>query len=182
MSITTSSSDQNSGEKFTSLLEQERLRIFGYIRTLVLHNSDAEDVYQHVCLTLWNKFDEFDQDRDFFAWACGIVYFTVCNFRRSNQRDRHYFSQELIETMSQERMQHLSNYNLRLELLQDCFYSLSQADQDLLIHSTQEKQSIKEFACKAGKTVQTLYNRLSALRRELAQCVKRKLKQEGSLR
>lgn len=165
---------------FTSLLERERLRIFGYIRTLVPHNSDAEDVYQHVCLTLWNRFSDFDQERDFFSWACGIVYYTVCNFRRSNQRDRHFFSQELIETMSQERIQHLSNHNLRLELLQDCFRSLPPADQELLLLSTLEKQSVKEFARQTGKTVQTLYNKLSSLRRDLAACVKRKLNHEGS--
>lgn len=179
MSTSTSSSDQNSRGMFTSLLNQERLRIFGYIRALVPNNSDAEDVYQHVCLTLWNKFSEFDQERDFFSWACGIAFFTVCNFRRSVQRDRHFYSQELIETMSMERMQHLSNHNIRLELLRDCFDRLSSDDQELLLQATFEKQSIKEFAEKAGKTVQTLYNRLSALRRELAQCIMRKLKNEG---
>ncbi|QDV52524.1 RNA polymerase sigma factor [Gimesia fumaroli] len=179
MSTSTSSSDQNSRGMFTSLLNQERLRIFGYVRALVPNNSDAEDVYQHVCLTLWNKFSEFDQERDFFSWACGIAYFTVCNFRRSVQRDRHFFNQELIETMSMERMQHLGNHNIRLEFLRDCFDRLGSDDQELLLQATFEKQSIKDFAEKAGKTVQTLYNRLSALRRELAQCIMRKLKSEG---
>lgn len=179
MSTSSSLTDQNDRGMFTSLLNRERLRIFGYIRTLVPHNSDAEDVYQHVCLTLWNKFSEFDQERDFFSWACGIAFFTVCNFRRSAQRDRHFFNQELIETMSMERMHHLSNHNIRLELLQDCFNSLRAADQELLLQATFEKQSIKDFAEKAGKTVQTLYNRLSTLRRELAQCILRKLKSEG---
>tara|TARA_R110002111_G_scaffold262586_2_gene339310 strand:+ start:10791 stop:11339 length:549 start_codon:yes stop_codon:yes gene_type:complete len=179
MSNFTSSPDQDDRGLFTSLLNQERLRIFGYIRALVPHTPDAEDVYQHVCLTLWNKFSEFDQERDFFSWACGIAFFTVCNFRRSAQRDRHFYNQELIETMSLERMQHLSNHNIRLELLKDCFNSLSSTDQELLLQATLEKQSIKEFAEKAGKTVQTLYNRLSTLRRELAQCILRKLKSEG---
>ena len=82
--------------------------------------------------------------------------------------------------MSLERMQHLSNHNIRLELLQDCFERLSSVDQELLLQATFEKQSIKEFAENAGKTVQTLYNRLSVLRRELADCILRKLKSEGS--
>lgn len=178
MSTFTSTSDQDARGMFTSLLNKERLRIFGYIRTLVPHNSDAEDVYQHVCLTLWNKFSEFDQERDFFSWACGIAFFTVCNFRRSIQRDRHFFSQELIETMSGERMRHLSNHNTRLELLKDCFDRLKPSDKELLLQATIEKQSIKDFAEETGKTVQSLYNRLSALRRELAQCIMRKLKSD----
>ncbi|WP_298867123.1 sigma-70 family RNA polymerase sigma factor [uncultured Gimesia sp.] len=176
--FTSTITDQDARRAFSTLLNEERLRIFGYIRTLVPHNSDAEDVYQHVCLTLWNKFSEFDQERDFFSWACGIAFFTVCNFRRSVQRDRHFFSQELIESMSVERIQHLNNHNIRLEHLRDCFDKLKTLDQELLISATYEKQSIKDFAVKAGKTVQTLYNRLSTLRRELAECVMRKLKSE----
>lgn len=176
---TTSSSDQDARSVFTTYLDKDRLRIFGYIRTLVPHNSDAEDVYQHVCLTLWNKFSEFDQQRDFFSWACGIAFFTVCNFRRSVQRDRHFFNQELIETMSMERLQHLGNQNMRLEFLNECFKSLNSEDQELLLQAMIEKQSIKHYAEEAGKTVQTLYNRLSTLRRELAECISRKLKRES---
>jgi len=176
--FTVSSSDQDARSAFTNYLCQDRLRIFGYIRTLVPHNSDAEDVYQHVCLTLWNKFKEFDQERDFFSWACGISFFTVCNFRRSVRRDRHFFSQEIIETMSMERLQHLGNHNIRLEFLHECFSGLNSGDQELLLQAMVEKQSIKHFAEEAGKTVQTLYNRLSILRRELAECITRRLKSE----
>ena len=175
---TASSSDQDARSVFTTYLNQNRLRIFAYIRTLVPNNADAEDVYQHVCLTLWNKFSEFDQERDFFFWACGVAYFTVCNFRRSVQRDRHFFSQELVETMSKERQSHLGNHNVRLESLRDCFKKLDSGDQELLLRATLEKQSIKHFAEEAGKTVQTLYNRLSTLRRELAECIKNRLKRE----
>ncbi|MFK7777984.1 MAG: sigma-70 family RNA polymerase sigma factor [Gimesia sp.] len=177
--LTSSSSDEDDRSVFTTYLNKERLRIFGYIRTLVPNNSDAEDVYQLVCLTLWKKYSDFDQERDFFSWACGVAFFTVCNFRRSVQRDRHFFSQELIETMSVERLQHLSNHNIRLELLNDCFQGLNSGDQELLLQSMVEKQSIKHFAEKAGKTVQTLYNRLSILRRDLAECITRKLKSEN---
>lgn len=176
--LTTSHTEQDARSVFTTYLIQDRLRIFAYIRTLVPHNSDAEDVYQHVCLTLWNKFNEFDQERDFFYWACGVAYFTVCNFRRSVQRDRHFFSQELIETMSMDRLHHLGNHSMRLEFMQDCFKSLNSGDQELLLQAMVEKQSIKRFAEDAGKTVQTLYNRLSTLRRELAECITRRLKSE----
>ncbi|MCA9013727.1 MAG: RNA polymerase subunit sigma-70, partial [Planctomycetaceae bacterium] len=109
MSQSISSLNLTARTDFTSLLSKERLRIYGYIRALVPHSSDADDVYQSVCLTLWKKFAEFDPERDFFFWACGIAYYTVCNHRRSTRHDRHFFNQELIEKMSQKREQHLSN-------------------------------------------------------------------------
>ncbi|QDT91105.1 sigma-70 family RNA polymerase sigma factor [Gimesia algae] len=168
----------NAREVFTSLIDQERFRIFNYIRTLVPHYSDAEDVYQLVCLTLWKKFAEFDQKRDFFSWACGITFYTVCNHRRSRRNDRHYFSQELIETMAQQREQDLSKYNIRIELLHDCLDGLNSTDQQLLKKSILEKQSIKDIAKTADRALQTLYNRLTFLRRELAECILSKLKSE----
>ena len=178
MSNSISSVKSHSRELFSSLLDKDRLRIFNYIRTLVPHYSDAEDVYQHVCLTLWKKFDEFDQERDFFSWACGITFYTVCNHRRSRRNDRHYFSQELIETMAQQREKDLSKYNVRIEFLHDCMNGLNPTDQQLLQKAVLEKQSIKEFAKTADKALQTLYNRLTVLRRELAECILSKLLSE----
>ena len=168
----------SSRKVYSSLLDQERLRIFNYIRTLVPHYSDAEDVYQHVCLTLWKKFDEFDQERDFFSWACGITFYSVCNHRRSMRKDRHYFSQELIEAMAQHREHDLSKYNTRIEYLRDCMNCLNPTDQQLLQKTVLEKQSIKEFAKTADRALQTLYNRLAILRRELAECILSKLQSE----
>lgn len=178
MSTSIPSLEQNTRGIFTALLSEDRLRIFGYIRTLVPHSSDAEDVYQHVCLTLWNKFDEFDQERSFFAWACGIAFYTICNHRRRIRQDRHYFNQELIETMSQKREQHLQNYNHRIAHLHECVNDLNPADKQLLQSAVFENQSIKQIAEAADKSIQTLYNRLSLLRRELAECISRKLQSE----
>lgn len=178
MSNPTSPSDENARKHFTSLLSGERLRIFGYIRALVPNLSDAEDIYQRVCITLWKKFDEFDPERDFFFWACGISFYTVCNHRRSVQSDRHYFSQELIESMSHRREQHLTNYNVRVDYLKECMNDLEEADQQLLKKATFEKQSMKDIARDFERSIQTLYNRLTLLRRELADCISRRLQSE----
>lgn len=177
----TTTLDQNTKGVFTSFLSKDRLRIFGFIRTLVPHISDAEDVYQHVCMTLWNKFADFDQERNFFSWACGIAFYTICNHRRSIRKDRLFFDQELIETMSEQREQHLKNYNIRIEYLQDCLSELDTADQQLLQNAFFENNSIKDIAKTANKAIQTLYNRLSLLRRELADCIARKLQCEQSV-
>lgn len=163
---------------FTALLSKDRMRIFSFIRSLIPHNSDAEDVYQRVCLTLWKKFEEFDRDRDFFPWACGIAFYTARNHHRSLRHDRHYFDQDLIETMSRNREQHLANYNSRIDYLHECLSSLTASDQKLLQDAVFEKQSLSEIAKATEKSIQTLYNRMSILRRELAECISRKLQNE----
>ena len=77
--------------------------------------------------------------------------------------------------MSHEREEHLNNHDIRLDFLQECLQGLNSSDQQLLKNAVFENQSVKEIARTAGKTIQTLYNRLSLLRRELAACISRKL-------
>lgn len=173
-----SSSGPSLRSRFTSLLSKDRIRLFSFIRSLVLNQTDAEDVYQRVCLTLWNKFDEFDQERDFFPWACGVASYTVRNHHRSLRHDRHYFDQDLIENMSQQRERHLSSYNIRIEFLHECLRDLNSSDQQLLQDAVFEKQAVTDIAKTTERSIQTLYNRLSILRRELAKCISRKLQNQ----
>jgi DNA-directed RNA polymerase specialized sigma24 family protein len=60
-------------------------RLYGYIATLVPSRADAEDIFQETSLLLWEKWCEFDQDRDLMPWACGIAHNVVRNFWRTRQ-------------------------------------------------------------------------------------------------
>ncbi|WP_437206176.1 sigma-70 family RNA polymerase sigma factor [Planctomicrobium sp. SH664] len=160
-------------QQFVSLLVQNHARILGYIRAFVPHRQDAEDLYQKVSLTLWSKFDEFERDRDFFAWASGIAFFTVCNYRRTKYRNCLTFNQELIETMARERLEHLTSQKSRLDQLIDCVDKLPQPDRQLIMQAYSIDSSVRDIAEQTGKAVQTIYNRLTQLRRDLAACVRR---------
>lgn len=169
-----SAADPGDNELFVSLLMEHHSRLLGYIRTLIPQRQDAEDLFQRVSITLWQKFAEYDRSREFFPWAAKVAFFTVCNYRRKRYRQRLVFSEELIDIMSQERPQHLEQQEGRLEALLSCVESLAPADQHLLMQMYGERSSIKELAATTGKAVQTLYNRLASLRRDLVGCVQRK--------
>src|SRR5262249_7089766 len=78
--------------KFAEHLGQSQTRLYGYIHSLVRDLNDADDLYQQTALILWKKFGEFDRQRSFFSWACGIARLEVANFLRSRGRQRLYFS------------------------------------------------------------------------------------------
>ena len=59
---------------------EEKARLFGYIHSLVYDRNDAEDLFQRVGLVLWRKHDEFDRERSFFHWACGIARLEIALF------------------------------------------------------------------------------------------------------
>ena len=79
----------------STILRQHQTRLYGYIHSLVRDLNDADDLFQQTTLILWKKFGEFDRQRSFFAWACGIARLEVANFLRSRGRQRLYFSDDL---------------------------------------------------------------------------------------
>src|SRR5574341_527654 len=81
--------------QFARDLELTQARLFGYIHSLVRDLDDADDLLQQTCLILWRKYEEFDRERSFFAWACGIARLEVSNLLRTRSRRRMYFSDEL---------------------------------------------------------------------------------------
>src|SRR5262245_57502343 len=81
--------------EFASLLERHQTQLFSYIYSLVRDLNDADDLFQQTSLILWDKFDQFDGEKSFIAWSCGVARYEVLNFLRSRSRQRLYFSDEL---------------------------------------------------------------------------------------
>ena len=89
-------------EQFTAALVANQPAILGFIRTLMPGQADAEDVLQKTCLIAWQKFDQYDPETKFSTWACQIAYFEVKNFLRTRARDRHVFSDAVLDQLAQE--------------------------------------------------------------------------------
>src|SRR5229473_736199 len=81
--------------EFAELLRRDQSRLFGYIHSLVRDLNDADDLFQQTTLILWKKFGEFDRQRNFFSWACGVARLEIANFLRGRGRQRLYFSDDL---------------------------------------------------------------------------------------
>ena len=60
---------------FGRLFVQHEARIYGYIRSLVVHRADAEDLLQETASMLWQKFHEFQPGSNFLAWAMSVARF-----------------------------------------------------------------------------------------------------------
>lgn len=172
--------DRDRYEQFLRLFSQDRDRIFASIHSLLPHRADAEDVFQRCSILLWRKFDEFDPDRSFLSWACGVAFYEVKNFVRTAARDRLQFDAELMEQIADRRLTSLHQLDARLDALRGCLARLKVADQELLRQAYDDGQSLRAFAASTGQALQTLYNRVSQLRRKLVDCVDRKLAAEGT--
>jgi RNA polymerase sigma-70 factor, ECF subfamily len=158
-------------EQFVQLFARARESLFAYIFTLLPHWSDAEDVFQQTSLVLWRKFGEFQPESDFLAWACRVAFFEVRNFQRVASRDRLRFSDAVLAQLAEQRVISPEIANRKREFLQDCIAKLSDDQRALLLRTYEDERSIRQLADEFDRAPQTLYNRLSHIRRTLFECV-----------
>lgn len=165
-------------ELFLQYYLRDQSHLFAFIRSLLPQFADAQDVFQRCSLTLWKQFDSFDQERLFLPWACQIAFNEVRNFRRVAGRDRLQFTDELIEQLAARRQESLADCSKRSSALRSCLAGLKASDRELIQAVYEHAKPIEEIATSTGKAMQTLYNRLSILRRALLACIEKKLAAE----
>jgi RNA polymerase sigma-70 factor, ECF subfamily len=165
-------------ERFVQLFARVREDLFAYIFTLLPNWSDAEDVFQQTSLVLWRKFDDFEPDSNFRAWACRVALFEVRNFQRVASRDRLRFSDALLEQLAEQRVVSLEDANRKREFLLDCIGKLSDDQRALLLHTYDDEKTIRQLAGELHRAPQTLYNRLNLIRRALFDCVEAALQRQ----
>ena len=85
---------------FVQLFSVHQRSVQAYISTLVPSSADADDIMQETSLALWQKFSEFDPERDFFRWACGVAFVAVLRYRRRTTKDKLWFNEELLQLIS----------------------------------------------------------------------------------
>ena len=168
-------------EEFLRLFTVDRGRIFSYVFSLLPHHADAEDVFQRCSLLLWRKFDEFDREGSFLAWARGISYYEVCNFLRVAGRDRLRLrlDLDLVARLAEQRRETLEADEARLEALRGCLGKLKGPERDLVQQAYGDEGSIKGWAEATGRATQTLYNQLGQIRRKLFHCMRHSLAAQG---
>ncbi|QDT66309.1 sigma-70 family RNA polymerase sigma factor [Calycomorphotria hydatis] len=172
--------EQQQSEQFVRLLTSHREQLYAYIYSLLANHADAEDVFQRCSLIMWKKFDQYDQEREFLPWASGVAFYEVKNFLRVSSRDRHYFSERLMGQLSDQMADQEANQNAYLKSLEQCLKSLPKKDRQLVEQVYWEKCDLPSLAEEMGIVIESLYNRMSRLRRRLMDCVSRRLQEGGS--
>ena len=170
-------SDRN--EVFVELLTLHQRRLYGFIYTLVPNTADAEDLLQQTSLVLWQKFNEFDLNSSFPAWACQIAHFLVLNYLREKRRSRVVFSDELIARLAETRHDREESHLSNRSFLAGCVEELSEGDRKLIKLCYAAKHNIKAAAAALDRPVASVYMSLVRVRRLLMDCIRRTNAEEG---
>jgi RNA polymerase sigma-70 factor (ECF subfamily) len=171
--------EQSRKAEFAEYLGRHQSQLFGYIHSLVRDLNDADDVFQQTMVVLWNKLEEFDRQRSFVAWACGIARFEAANFLRTRHRQRLYFSDQLNLLLidAHAKLAPREQEDRRAALLQ-CVQKLRERDRTLLEECYGET-GVNATAQRQGRSPQSVHNSLRRIRRSLFECICRTLMQNA---
>ncbi len=167
-------------ERFMRLYSQHDVEIRRYVLTLVADRNVADDVMQETSVALWQKFDEYDDDRPFINWACRFAYYEVLKHRKRQKVQRRYFCQATIEALAEERLEEHEGLLARRKALQSCLDKLPQVDRDLVGLRYSTRATVADVASDIDEPVKKLYRKLERIRRALLHCVNQQLTVEGS--
>ena len=155
---------------------EEALRLF--VRSLLFNAEETREVMQEVAIVLWRKFDPTLDSISFRRWAFGVARMEVLSFRRDRARDRHTFSEDIVELLERTVQEESDNLESEREALAKCLSKLP-AKQSALVSSAYEPGvKMNELANKLGWTSMALYKKIHRIRIQLMECTRRELLSE----
>jgi RNA polymerase sigma-70 factor (ECF subfamily) len=165
--------------RFMRLWTAAQPAVSSYVHALVWDAAAAEDIVQEVSIALFRRFAEYDETRPFVAWALGVAKFQVLGLVRDSARNRVIFDDELLARFTDvwaERAPPLSDRGLAL---QECLERLSARARKLVRMRYFDELTSEQIARQLGGNGAAMRVALQRIRRQLKECVERKLRLAG---
>lgn len=173
--------EANRHEAFVGLLTAEQMRLLYYLTMLLGDPHAAENVRQETNVVLWRKSGEFQPGTDFTAWSRKVAYWQAQAYFRDRGRDRHVFSDELIEELASCDHGYEVEPAARLAL-RDCLSRVHGVKLETLRRRYEDGLPIAEVARLVGRTETAVRSSLMRMRRTLRECIEGKLGKSASTR
>jgi RNA polymerase sigma-70 factor (ECF subfamily) len=162
-------------DEFVTLYLKYSRRVYGFVRSLVPHKPDAEDVFQEVGRTLWEKFDQYESGTSFLFWAFSVSRFAIYQYRRTRSRLPTCLDDAVFELIAAELLTCSSEEDPRFQALAECLQKLSVRDRDLIDARYHHGKSTKSVATSVGRSVDAIYRSLRRIHKSLLRCVQRRI-------
>jgi RNA polymerase sigma-70 factor (ECF subfamily) len=163
-------------EQFIHLLSSNHYRIYAFIQSLVVNDSDADDIMQDTSTIMWKKFDDFKLGTDFVAWGVTIAKYRILEYR--NKKRDYALSEDTLKMLADESEQMMPEMEARYRILQGCLSKLKEQDRNLLKLRYTYSHSAKMIAKRIGMTVNMVYRHMSRIKLLLIHCVRNQMKTE----
>ena len=154
--------------------------LYAYVVSLTPQISDAEEVFQKTSLVLWQRWQDYDQSKDFLTWAFGVARIQVRNHLSSRGRAREILGDQAAMAIEEAMARSESRVDDRLNALKNCMKKLPVKQRKLLevCYVGRAKDSLQQVALEMRLTANALYQQLKRLRQVLHDCVEDSLRAE----
>lgn len=169
-----------STEQFLQLLGAHERSLFAYVYSLAPNWQDAEEIMQRVRIRIWQQFEQYDVERPFDAWARAIAYYLVLGYRKEKSRQREFFTERVLEAVSEQFEAHLGQAGDRRDALLGCLDKLEGRKRDLVTSYYSSARPMSETIAKQlALTPNALRQSLFRIRKVLLECVERTMQADA---
>ena len=173
------SGETESRQQFTHLWLVAEPSVSAYVFASISGFHDAEDVVQQIAQELARRFEQYDPDRPFVAWALWIAKSRVIDFYRRSKRDHLVFSDELLDQLGRAIAEQSTERHERREALEQCLEHLPERSRQLLDLRYLEEMPADEIATVTDSTAGSVRVLLTRVRGALTECIHRRLAMEA---
>ena len=112
--------DEDQNEHLARQWTAAQRSVGAYILSLVPDFHEAEEILQRVAVVLVRKFEQYDRNTPFVAWAIRVAQYEVMYYRRQRATDRHVFDGQLVEQITEAHVRLADEATPAAEALREC--------------------------------------------------------------
>lgn len=158
---------------FTELIIAAQPRLYSYALALTPDLDAANEVLQEANRVILESEDQYDPERDFLSWACGVLRYRVLGRVRDRDRDKLHFNSDLVEKLAtQSALRNLASDEQRARL-RSCYEKLTEHQRMLLDLRYESGSTVEAMSQSLDRPATSISSSLTKIRRKLTDCVQR---------
>ena len=165
-------------ERFLKLLLKAQPDLKAFIASVIRDRAAADDLFQEVCLVLWQSFPAYDAGRPFGAWARGVAGKKVLQAFEKSRRIPLAFSPRTLQAVLEAFDRDEPEGPAETDGLRECVGRLPDRSRQLLSLRYERSLKLGEIARQVGSSLDAVHKLLSRIRELLEDCLRRRLQGE----
>lgn len=157
-------------EQFETLMAEVRDDLWGFLYNRVRNQSDAEDLFQEICLKAYSHMDQLRDPRKSRSWLFSVALNSVRSFFRK-KRPQPLTEVEEANLITEQDPVGNMHQEKRLHHLRECILNLPERDRDLILLDIMAEWGQAEIADKFGLNTNTVKTILRRARIKLARAM-----------
>ncbi|MFK7911039.1 MAG: sigma-70 family RNA polymerase sigma factor [Akkermansiaceae bacterium] len=167
--------------EFDRLVTEHQQRIYYFIRSMVFNPDDAKDTLQDVNIVLYRKKENYEPGTNFKAWAFTIARFECLSYlSRYKKKQWTTLDTGLLESLADGAEEKADDVDDWLMALKQCLLKLSDEAKFLIQSRYQQRTPLEQTAQQLQTSIGAIKQKLFRARKQLRDCVLKRLKREDA--